>query len=182
MDKEQRQLKVLEQIKLAKKPISASKLAKLFGVSRQLIVGDIALLRASGEKIFATPRGYLIEQDQPQGIYVQIACKHDATKMADELNIIVDEGAKIIDVIIEHPIYGELKGNLHLSTRREVKQFIESTKKFNAPLLSNLSHGVHLHTLKIKDQDTLKRIEEALIKENILYTKEDELKEGDSYE
>ena len=105
-----------------------------------------------------------------------------AIAIEDELNIIVDEGAEIIDVIIEHPIYGELKGNLHLSTRREVKQFIESTKKFNAPLLSNLSHGVHLHTLKIKDQDTLKRIEEALIKENILYTKEDELKEGESYE
>ena len=39
-------------------------LAKEFDVSRQVIVQDVALLRANGKNIFSTNRGYLIQEDE----------------------------------------------------------------------------------------------------------------------
>lgn len=173
MEKELRQAKVLELIKETKVPLSAGKLGKILGVSRQLIVGDIALLRASGEKIFATPRGYLLEEAKETGIIAQIACIHQREQMEEELNIMVDEGAEVIDVIIEHPLYGELRGNLHLTTRHDVRQFIESCQRQEAPLLSNLSNGVHLHTIRVKEAEAIERIENHLRIAHLLYEKEE---------
>lgn len=173
MEKELRQAKVLQLIRETKTPLSAGKLGKMLGVSRQLIVGDIALLRASGEKIFATPRGYLLEEAKEEGIKAQIACIHTRDEMEEELNIIVDEGGEVADVIIEHPLYGELRGNLHLMTRHDVRQFIASCQKQEAPLLSNLSNGVHLHTIRAKDTETIERIEEHLRQVHLLYEKEE---------
>lgn len=173
MDKELRQAKVLEIIKKSESPISAGKIGKMLHVSRQLIVGDVALLRASGEQIFATPRGYLIEPSRKDEIIVQIACKHTSKDMEQELNIIVDEGGEVLDVIIEHPIYGELRGNLHLATRYDVRQFVESTIKENAPLLSDLSNGIHLHTIRCIDNEMVERIENHLRQAHILYEKEE---------
>lgn len=173
MEKELRQAKVLELIRETKTPLSAGKLGKMLGVSRQLIVGDIALLRASGEKIFATPRGYLLEEAKEKGMTAQIACIHTRDEMEEELNIIVDEGGEVVDVIIEHPIYGELRGNLHLMTRHDVREFIDSCQAQEAPLLSNLSNGVHLHTIRIKDTETIERIEKHLRQAHLLYEKEE---------
>ncbi|WP_041138137.1 transcription repressor NadR [Beduini massiliensis] len=173
MDKELRQAKVLELIRETKAPLSAGKLGKMLGVSRQLIVGDIALLRASGEKIFATPRGYLLEEVKEEGITAQIACIHTRDEMEEELNIIVDEGGEVVDVLIEHALYGELRGNLHLVTRHDVREFIESCQAQEAPLLSNLSNGVHLHTIRAKDIETLQRIETHLRQSHLLYEKEE---------
>ena len=47
---------IVRRLTISAEPISASSLAAAYGVSRQIIVGDIALLRASGEKISSTPR------------------------------------------------------------------------------------------------------------------------------
>lgn len=173
MDKELRQAKVLELIRETKAPLSAGKLGKMLGVSRQLIVGDIALLRASGEKIFATPRGYLLEEVKEEGITAQIACIHTRDEMEEELNIIVDEGGEVVDVLIEHALYGELRGNLHLVTRHDVREFIKSCQAQEAPLLSNLSNGVHLHTIRAKDIETFQRIETHLRQSHLLYEKEE---------
>ena len=60
--KERRQA-ILEQLKRAEKPVSATALARQYGVSRQIIVGDVALLRAGGEPISATPRGYVLDRE-----------------------------------------------------------------------------------------------------------------------
>ena len=169
MEKEKRQQAVLDIIKQTSTPISASKLGQMLNVSRQLIVGDIAILRAGGEKIFATPRGYLMEQPKHDELEFKIACIHDEERMEEELNIMIDEGAEVMDVIISHPIYGELKGNLHLMTRYDVREFIKSRASQQAPLLSNLSNGVHLHTIKCKDTMTVTRIIEHLRQAKLLY-------------
>lgn len=164
MDRKER---IMQEIKKSSKPISASTLAKICGVSRQIIVGDIALLRASGIHIIATPRGYIL--DTTQGLCKTIAVKHIQEQMADELYTIVDLGGEIIDVIVEHPIYGQITGKLHLSSRYDVDQFLEKVKSSTAKPLSKLTDGIHLHTIQYPNEETLCRIEEVLLHKGYLF-------------
>lgn len=108
--------------------VSASTLAKKFHVSRQIIVGDIALLRASGIDIIATPKGYILKIGQ-SGFKHLVPCKHGLQELASELYTFVDNGATVLNVSIEHPLYGQLTGNLNLSNRYDVDCFISKTKK-----------------------------------------------------
>ena len=129
-----RKEKIIEEIQKSQKPVSASALAKKLGVSRQIIVGDVALIRASGTNIIATPRGYILDNHQLQHTYT-LAVKHTKEQLSDELYTIVDLGGSIIDVIVEHPIYGQLTGKLHLSSRYDVDQFLQKIQ-FKIALLS----------------------------------------------
>lgn len=163
MDRKEQVIKMIEN---NDKPISASKIAKELGVSRQIIVGDVALLRASGHKIIATPRGYIL--DNQINHHYTIAVKHTNNQLEDELNTIVDLGGKVEDVIVEHPLYGEIKGNLHIYSRYDVTKFISNVKNNDAAPLSLLTNGVHLHTITVPDDETLERIKKALDQKNIL--------------
>ena len=156
---------IIEEIQKSDKPVSASKLAKHFGVSRQIIVGDIALLRAAGTQIIATPRGYLLE-DKPHPLEQNIAVSHSNDQLAEELYTIIDLGGMVVDVIVEHPIYGELVGNLHLASRYDVDQFLKKVE--TATPLSQLTSGVHLHTIRYPSQEVIQRIENALKDRGIL--------------
>lgn len=149
-------------------PVSASSLAVEFAVSRQVIVGDIALLRAAGAEISATPRGYVI-LPASAGLIRQVACRHDAAGMEAELNAVVDQGCTVLDVIVEHPIYGQLTGPLRVSNRYEVAQFVARCREEEAAPLSQLTEGVHLHTLLCPDQGAADRVREALEKLDFLY-------------
>lgn len=142
-------------------PMSATALASRFSVSRQIIVGDIALLRAAGANISATPRGYII-LPAASGVTRKIACQHGAQAMGAELNAIVDQGCTVVDVIVEHPIYGQLTGSLHLSSRYDVAQFLERCAQGGAQPLSNLTEGIHLHTLLCPDEASYGRVTETL--------------------
>ena len=159
---EERRQAVLELIEQSEKPVSASALASRFLVSRQIIVGDIALLRAAGAQISATPRGYMILWDSMTGIVKQIACQHSAEEMETELNAIVDQGCTVIDVIVEHPLYGQLTGPLHLSSRYEVARFAARLAEEEALPLSRLTEGIHLHTLSCPDESAFLRVKDAL--------------------
>lgn len=161
MNADTRRGEILEALQAASQPVSASSLARQFSVSRQIIVGDIALLRASGCEISATPRGYVILRDFG-GLIRQIACRHDAAAMGAELNAIVDQGCTVLDVIVEHPIYGQLTGPLQLSSRYEVEQFIRRCSQSDAMPLSRLTEGIHLHTLSCPDENAYLRVKEAL--------------------
>lgn len=165
-----RRNQIIEIIKNSKKPISATTLAKQFNVSRQIIVGDIALIRASGTNIAATPRGYLYEHNTNNDEYV-IVVKHNNEQLAEELYTIVDLGGSIIDVSVEHPIYGLLCGKLHLYNRYDVDQFIKRTQEENAKPLSCLTEGIHLHTIRCYDKDIYNRIIHALDEKGLLLNK-----------
>lgn len=165
-----RREKIIETIQKSEKPISASTLAKHFGVSRQIIVGDVALIRASGTDIIATPRGYVLEDRKQNHLYT-IAVNHEKKDLADELYTIVDLGGYVVDVIVEHPIYGQLSGNLHLSSRYDVDQFIKNVNANDAKPLSQLTNGLHLHTIKCQDQETFERIKKSLNEKGYLFTK-----------
>ena len=62
MQREKRKDNIIQKLQSTDSPVSASSLAKEFGVSRQIIVGDIAILRAEGHDISSTPRGYVLPQ------------------------------------------------------------------------------------------------------------------------
>ena len=162
--------RILEQ---AKAPVSAASLAKEFSVSRQIIVGDIALLRAGGMDIAATPRGYVLPAPAA-GLVRTLACRHRADQMEEELNAMVDQGCTVLDVIVEHPIYGQLTGQLRLSSRYDVQEFIRLVNQSNARPLSDLTGGVHLHTLRCPDEDSYRRVLADLEKEGILYRSEEQ--------
>lgn len=169
MNAKERREEISKILSKKEEPVSASDLAEKFSVSRQIIVGDIAILRASGIDICATPRGYIILKENT-GLVSRIACKHDTATMEKELDIIVDNGCSVIDVIVEHPIYGQLTGQLRLSNRFEVSQFINRCEKSKARPLSNLTEGIHLHTLSCPSGEALSRVKTALKAAEILIT------------
>ncbi len=152
MDAAGRRQKICETLERADHPISATALAEQLGVSRQIIVGDVALLRAAGEDISATPRGYLLKQGDAAGLIRTVACRHTAEGMEAELNTMVDQGCTVLDVIVEHPIYGQLTGSLQLHSRYDVQQFIARCREADAAPLSLLTEGIHLHTLSCPDE------------------------------
>lgn len=161
MRAEERRQAIQDILRQSPQPISAGALAARFSVSRQIIVGDIALLRAAGADISATPRGY-VSQPSPGGILRRVACQHDAAGMEAELNAMVDQGCTVVDVIVEHPIYGQLTGPLQLSSRYDVAQFITRCAQADAQPLSNLTEGIHLHTLSCPNEDAFARARAAL--------------------
>ena len=136
-------------------PVSATALASQLSVSRQVIVGDIALLRASGAPIEATPRGYVLSR--PAGVYGQAVCCHAAQDMERELNLLVDLGCVVEDVSVEHPVYGQLTGRLQLTCRADVAAFIEKVTDSAALPLSALTEGIHTHGLRCPDRQTLEK-------------------------
>lgn len=169
MNTNERRQKLLIALTNSGKPISASSLAEQFKVSRQIIVGDIALLRAGGHNIIATPRGYLIEVEESTYPYVGIiACKHTSDELQKELYTIVDYGGTVIDVTIEHSIYGQLSGQLNISSRYEADLFVKSVSGDNNKPLSVISGGIHLHKIGCKSIEIFEIIKDKLKSENIL--------------
>lgn len=162
----QRREKIYTQLMTAAAPVSATVLAKQYGVSRQIIVGDIALLRAEGRNITATPRGYMIVTTG--GITVQLAVCHSATETRDELYAMVDCGCLVQDVIVEHPVYGQLTAPLQLASRYDVDQFIRSMTSSDARPLSALTEGIHLHTLSCPGSEALAHLKENLRQMGVL--------------
>lgn len=163
MKANQRRKELLKLLKIADGPITGSDLAEKLGVSRQVIVQDIAILRAAGEEILATSQGYLLSgKTGLQTVKAIIACKHTNNEVEDELMTIVNYGAKVIDVIVEHPIYGELKGLLMIQTPADVIKFMEKYRQYEAALLSALTGGVHLHTIEAMNEQVIKRLKEDL--------------------
>ena len=138
-------------------PVSATVLAGELSVSRQIIVGDVALLRAGGAHITATPRGYVLERP-PEGRRFTIACRHTPEEMARELEIMVDNGCTVENVIVEHSVYGQLVGQLMLSSRYDVAEFIRKVSESGSKPLSDLTGGIHLHTLRCPDESAFGRV------------------------
>lgn len=168
MDAQQRRQMIAKRLEESAGPLSAAALARELSVSRQIIVGDVALLRAGGLDITATPRGYLLPRP-PAGVTCTFACRHREDQMEEELNAIVDQGCTVLDVIVEHPIYGQLTGPLRLSSRYEVAQFVARCRYEDAAPLSQLTEGIHLHTVLCPDRETAARVREALQKLDFLY-------------
>ncbi len=168
MDKTERRAEILEALSNADTSISASKLAAKFGVTRQIIVSDIAILRANGHKIIATRRGYIIEKAEEDSIVESIVCRHSADETLQEFYIITDNGGSVDNVIVEHPIYGQISADLDIKSRYDAEEFVRMAKEANASQLCDLTGGLHIHMIKVPDKGAYMRIIKGLRDAGIL--------------
>ncbi|WIG45740.1 transcription repressor NadR [Bacillus halotolerans] len=157
-------------LKESTSPLTGGELAKKANVSRQVIVQDISLLKARNEPIIATSQGYVYLDAAAQKHQAEriIACLHGPERTEEELQLIVDEGVTVKDVKIEHPVYGDLTAAIQVGTRKEVEHFIKKINSTNAAYLSQLTDGVHLHTLTAPDEYRIDQACQALEEAGIL--------------
>lgn len=156
MTAQERRNAILSHLQRGKSPLSATALAGLLGVSRQVIVGDVALLRAGGVQIVSTSRGYLIPPEE--GLVRQVVCQHTPQQTQEELYAMVDGGCTVLDVTVEHPVYGEITAPLQLSCRYDVDEFVRKMQENGAQPLSLLTDGIHAHRLSADDEDAFARV------------------------
>lgn len=141
-------------------PIPGGALSERFGVSRQIIVQDISLLKASGYDILATHRGYVI-QVAPLAERV-FKVRHTSEQTEDELDLIVSLGGTVVDVFVWHKVYGRVEAKLNIFSKLGVQQFIEGVRSGKSTELMNITGGYHYHTVRAESEDILDRIEAAL--------------------
>ena len=153
---------ILNIISNSEKPISGSELADKLSVSRQIIVQDIALLKAAGHKIISTNKGYVLnDENSCQRVFKTY---HTTEQTKDELTAIIDLGGTVVNVFVWHRVYGKVQANLNISSRRNVLQCIEGLESGKSKPLMNITSGYHYHTVKADSEETLDLIEKALDK------------------
>ncbi len=167
---EARREKLINILKNSNHPVSGSNLAKSLGVSRQVIVQDIALLRAVNKNILATTRGYILYSNETPTYHRSYCVNHNDDAIEDELNTMVDNGGKVLDVVIEHDVYGQISANLILENRRDVANFCHLLKITNARPLNIIAGGIHYHTVEARSEVILDNIERALKEKGYLIT------------
>jgi len=164
METDGRRQQILHLLESQQKPVTGTILARLFRVSRQVIVQDIALLRAENKNILSTNKGYVLFQ-APKKEALQrrvFRVNHSTEQMEDELNCIVDNGGHVLDVGIYHDVYGQIVADLIINSRADVDDFIGKIgQSLNKPL-KELTGNVHYHTVEASSVEVLNRIEEKL--------------------
>lgn len=164
MEGEERRKRIIGLLGVSKAPVSGSELARLMGVSRQVIVQDIALLRVTNKNILSTNKGYLL-YDPYKGekkARRSMAVCHTDEEIQDELYTIVDCGGMVRDVVVEHDVYGQLTCDLILKNRQDVDEFIDKIKNSNSQPLKTLTNGCHFHTIEADSEKVLDMIEQKL--------------------
>lgn len=159
MEAKERRDQIAGLLQQSRQPITGTALAKKLGVSRQVIVGDIAILRAAGVDIYATPQGYVILQAAAStAVSAKLVCRHERDCMETELAVIIDNGGRVLDVSVEHPVYGEIKANLMLASRRDLTEFLQKSAESGATPLLVVTGGVHIHTIEVPSVEVLHKI------------------------
>lgn len=143
-------------------PVSGTELARQLGVSRQVIVQDIALLRAVNKNILSTTKGYVLYYQEKQKVNRCFYVRHTTDEITDELLTIIDHGGKVLDVIVSHEIYGSIQADLIIATRQDVYDFVEKVRTKKTVPLKELTKGCHYHTVEADSEAILDQIEQAL--------------------
>ncbi len=156
----ERRAGIIRQIQKSSKPVSGSELAKSYNVSRQVIVQDIALIRANGYDIISTNRGYIL--NIPRSVSRVFKVQHTDEELTDELYAIVDLGGCVENVMVNHKVYGHIEANLNISSRRKVYEFMNDIKSGKSSPLKNITSNYHYHTISADSEETLDLIENEL--------------------
>lgn len=166
-----RREELLNLIKNSSEPLSGSALAKKLSVSRQVIVQDVALLKAAGNDIISTNRGYVLNTaSRAERVFKMY---HTDDEIPDELNTIVDLGGTVEDVFVWHRIFGKITAKMDINSRRNVAEYIESLKNGRSSPLKRVTSDYHYHTVSADTERTLNKIEAALAEKGFL-VEEDE--------
>ena len=162
MHSDERRREILRILTESTAPVSASSFAEKFGVTRQIIVKDIALLRAEKSNIISTAKGYMITKNEESGHRKTVYECHSAEQIEDELVTVVDLGGKVLTTAIEHPFYGTLGETLNIKSRKDIKNFLERLETTNSEPLLKLTAGKHYHIIEADDEESLDEIIQAL--------------------
>lgn len=166
MNGEKRREKLLSILQNAKSPVSGTALAEQLAVSRQVVVQDIALLRAQKKEIISTCKGYIMQKDIPcQRIF---KVNHTDEQMEEELNLYVDFGAKVEDEFVYHKIYNVIRVEMGIKSRRDVHEYMEKLKSGISKSLKDVTSGYHYHTVTAESEEVLDQIQEELQKRGFL--------------
>ena len=166
MSGEERRGKIIQALKNSDKAVSATTLAKEFDVSRQVIVQDVALLRANGKNIFSTNRGYLIQEDEETTRVFKV--QHEDDEVEKELTTIVDLGGTVEDVFVYHKVYGVLRAEMNIKSRMDIRNYMEEIRSGKSSLLKNVTSGYHYHTVRAERVEILDMIQKELQKKGLL--------------
>lgn len=150
---------LLSLLQESEEPLTGSCLAQRFQVSRQVIVQDIAVLRASGYPIIAALNGYCL-QVQSEGKLKKtfLSCHEGRDQMEEELQIVIDYGGKMLNIAVCHPIYGDIVCPLKIQSREDIREFLEKLEDQKATPLSSLTEGIHFHTIEVDREETFEKI------------------------
>lgn len=162
----ERRKMILSLMRQSSKPISGGALGSATGVSRQVVVQDIALLRTEGYEILATARGYVL--DEPKQTTRLYKTCHTDEQTEEELTTIVDLGGCVVDVMVNHKVYGKMTALLNIRNRRDVQLFINQLKTGKSIPLMNITSGYHFHKESAESEEVLDEIEEALREKKLL--------------
>ncbi len=157
---QERREQIVKILKNSDRPIPGTELAKQLEVSRQVVVQDMALLRANGIDITSTNRGYIIREDKKVSRVFKVI--HTSEQVEDELNLYVDSGAVVEDVFVYHKVYGLIKVSMNIRSRRDVKKYLEDISSGKSTELMNLTSNYHYHTITAESEDVLDMIQEEL--------------------
>lgn len=166
MSGQERREEIIKIIKNSGRPVAGTDLANRLGVSRQVIVQDMALIRANGIEVMATNRGYVIQESKDVSRVFKVI--HSNEQVEDELNLFVDLGGKVEDVFVYHKVYGVIKATLNIKSRRDVKSYMEGISSGKSTNLLNLTSNYHYHTITAEDEQTLDLIQDELNEKGFL--------------
>ena len=169
MSSNERREKLFQILKKSDKPVKGSELSAELQVSRQVVVKDIALLRASGLEIIATSNGYIVLDSVKNEFKIKCKNHNSDDELYDELQTIIDLGGKVKDVIVEHPTYGVLKADLNVATNRDLRNFMQKAATNEFKQLSVLSPDYHIHTIEVDNDEIFEEIQKELKLKNILF-------------
>ena len=170
LDGERRREEIIRLLAGSRSPVSGTELARRLKVSRQVIVQDVALLRAVNKKILSTNKGYLLfEPGRESGECRKTLCvRHTTEQVLEEFYGIVDLGGKILDVVVEHELYGQIAVDLIIASRQDAEEFYQKMRENRAKPLKELTEDVHYHTIVAKDAASMERIERVLEEKGFL--------------
>ncbi len=160
MSGEKRRENLLKILQESTNPVSGTELAEKFNVSRQIVVQDIALLRAKNHEIISTHKGYILNDEETFKRVFKV--KHTTEQIPDELNLIVDLGGVVDDVFVYHKVYGVIKVDMNIKSRRDVKKYIEGIESGVSTPLMQITSEYHYHTVSADSKETLDEIQKEL--------------------
>ena len=162
----ERRIKITEMLVSSDKAITGDELAATLGVSRQIIVQDIALLKAAGYNILSTHNGYVLHKATMAERVFNV--KHSPADTGNELSLIVSLGGIVVDVFVWHKMYGKLSATLNIYSKFHIDKFINNVKDGKSTELMNITNGYHSHTVRAESQEILDKIEAALAQNGYL--------------
>ena len=163
---EERRNRILELLESSSEPLSGTAIADRFGISRQVVVTDIAILRSTYPNIMATSRGYImLHADKCRRVY---KVKHTDAQTEDELTSIVELGGRVMDIYVDHRIYGTIRKPLDIASKRDVEHFMNDLFAGVSSPLKNITDGYHFHTVEARSASILDEIEKMLQKKGYL--------------